>query len=370
MIDRPRRSSENNGPLDEYLRCLDALIDARVFRRSKNSQKILKFYRKKLKEKSYDYISEKIIAFEVFKKDLQYDPTVDSFIRVVFYRFRNNLTEYYLDQGVNDTIELYIPKGAYVPFFRRRNTGLLPVSGSPFGSKDSSLEDRVLHNLRTLFMLTLAESDLDLACEYYASLPEDRKTAYAIAVSYELRLYRRIIFMDDAGPTVDTLEREVQKLLADNTAEEHSYVPAILLCILKGNYEGLKDYSETLYQITDMPFYKSIACMSNCLVDPEPGMMKELEAMLHSHSNLSFFWHMPKLLMYLRKGSMYEAISEAYEISRVKSLISDVLLVVIKNRLEKLSAEDRAFIADNRRYFSAEYLRCFLFEMASTYAIE
>ena len=356
--------------VDEFIRYLDKLINSGVFRKSKNSQKILRFYKKSFLENNYEFISEKIIAFEVFKKDLQYDPTVDSFIRVVFYRFRNNLSEYYLDEGMDDEIELYIPKGAYVPYFRKRMMGAGITTELPFMLSKTELHERVIFSLRTLFMTTLNRNDLKLILEYHQSLDGKRRTPFIEAIGYEMKLFRMVMFLEDIGESIEDLDRDTTRLLDENPHEDHAYVACIMVSIKMGDVRRMKELAETLYRNTTQNLYKGIACMSHSLIDPDSTKMEELEKVLQLHENLSFFWHLPKLITYLRKNEMYKAITEAFEINRFKSLFSEILFVVIKNKLKKLSVEDEQFVSQNKQYFTESYLKNFIFELAADFAIE
>ena len=73
-------------------------------------------------------VKEAIIAIEVFGRK-SYDPKIDATVRVEIARLRSALAKYYATDGVDDPIEIAIPKGSYAPLFRsRERTAVIPVA--------------------------------------------------------------------------------------------------------------------------------------------------------------------------------------------------------------------------------------------------
>lgn len=62
-------------------------------------------------------IKEYTIATEVFGRDGNYDPRIDSTVRVQAGRLRSKVQEYYNGEGKNDPILIDLPKGHYTPVF-------------------------------------------------------------------------------------------------------------------------------------------------------------------------------------------------------------------------------------------------------------
>ncbi|NOZ61061.1 MAG: hypothetical protein GXO74_05225 [Calditrichaeota bacterium] len=63
------------------------------------------------------------IAVDVFDKDKDFDPSLDTIVRYYMHRLRKKLNEYYSDEGRSDKIKLVIPKGHYeVKFLRNSKT--------------------------------------------------------------------------------------------------------------------------------------------------------------------------------------------------------------------------------------------------------
>jgi TolB-like protein/Tfp pilus assembly protein PilF len=63
-------------------------------------------------------LKESVIALEVFG-NRDYDPKRDSIVRTEAGRVRARLAEYYLGEGSGDPVIIELPKGGYIPVFRR-----------------------------------------------------------------------------------------------------------------------------------------------------------------------------------------------------------------------------------------------------------
>src|SRR5262245_5258875 len=75
-------------------------------------------------------LKEYVIGVEVFDRDAQYDPRIDSIVRVEAARLRAKLTEYYAGEGRGDAVVLSLPKGGYsgIVTLEDRTAG---VNGAP-----------------------------------------------------------------------------------------------------------------------------------------------------------------------------------------------------------------------------------------------
>lgn len=65
-------------------------------------------------------VKESLIAVEVYGRPTNYDPQIDSTVRVEAWRLRAKLREYYESMGKNSRVTIELPKGGYVPVFRER----------------------------------------------------------------------------------------------------------------------------------------------------------------------------------------------------------------------------------------------------------
>lgn len=90
-------------------------------------------------------IKEVVIATEIYGRSCDYDPKVDSIVRVEASRLRSKLRTYYEQDGAQDPIRITIPKGSYVPRFERFSLVPEPVGADapqppvPSGSWRSAL---------------------------------------------------------------------------------------------------------------------------------------------------------------------------------------------------------------------------------------
>jgi TolB-like protein len=65
-------------------------------------------------------VKEYVIGVEVFQRDAEYDPRLDSIVRVEARRLRTKIDEYYAGPGREDAVIIRIPRGSYVPVFESR----------------------------------------------------------------------------------------------------------------------------------------------------------------------------------------------------------------------------------------------------------
>ena len=68
-----------------------------------------------------DQLKEYVLGTEVFDRSGEYDPRIDSIVRVEARRLRSKLDEYYMGPGAGDPIAIEIPRGSYVPVFSWRS---------------------------------------------------------------------------------------------------------------------------------------------------------------------------------------------------------------------------------------------------------
>jgi TolB-like protein len=64
-----------------------------------------------------DSLKEYTIGVQALKKDADFNPQIDSIVRIHAGRLRRALKEYYYELGQNDPIIIDIPKGSYTPLF-------------------------------------------------------------------------------------------------------------------------------------------------------------------------------------------------------------------------------------------------------------
>jgi serine/threonine-protein kinase len=110
---------------------LDRVLASQTFAAAIRRTRLLRFLVEEALLDRGDSLKESVIATEVFDRPPDYDPKLDSIVRVEMGRLRSRLTQYYSNEGVNDPVRIEIPKGSYQPAFVFAETtpsGLAPPS--------------------------------------------------------------------------------------------------------------------------------------------------------------------------------------------------------------------------------------------------
>lgn len=104
----------------QYLSQVEHLCGSEVLHGSESLCRLLRYLAQKEIEHPGAHVKEYQIATEVYGRPADFDPQVDSTIRVQAARLRGKLGEYYSSAGANDPIVVDLPRGAYSLQFRRR----------------------------------------------------------------------------------------------------------------------------------------------------------------------------------------------------------------------------------------------------------
>ena len=112
---------------DQYLGQVERLCGSDVLHGSESLCRLLRYLAQKELENPGIHVKEYQIATEVFGRHSDFDPQVDSTIRVQAARLRAKLGDYYSSTGVTDSIVVDLPRGSYSLQFHRRT----PENGKP-----------------------------------------------------------------------------------------------------------------------------------------------------------------------------------------------------------------------------------------------
>lgn len=134
---------------DQCLGEIEKLVVSHVLHGSESLCKLLRY----LAENALDHpglpVKEYQIATELFGRSRDFDPQLDSTIRVQAGRLRMKLAEYYAAEGAEDPIVVEVPKGAYVLFFHHRPIEaaepLAFVAGHGAGAEDAAGRRKLRH---------------------------------------------------------------------------------------------------------------------------------------------------------------------------------------------------------------------------------
>ncbi len=102
---------------EQKIEQLERVLQSRTLQNSENLKAFLRFVVEKTLANEDVQLKEYTIATEVFGRKSDYDPRIDSVVRVQAGRLRTKLQEYYTVEGKNDQIVIDLPKGHYHPVF-------------------------------------------------------------------------------------------------------------------------------------------------------------------------------------------------------------------------------------------------------------
>jgi hypothetical protein len=105
---------------EQYLAQVEKLVNSHVLHGSESLCKLLRYLAKHVLDHPGTPIKEYQIATEVFGRSPDFDPQVDSMVRVQAGRLRGKLAEYYAANGTDDAVTVDLPKGTYVLAFHHR----------------------------------------------------------------------------------------------------------------------------------------------------------------------------------------------------------------------------------------------------------
>jgi Tol biopolymer transport system component len=95
------------------------ILASGVFKRSGRLSRFLQFVVDSALEGKHEQLKEYVLGVEVYQKGADFDPRIDSTVRVEAARLRGKLREYYETEGRDDSVRIELPKGGYAPLFRR-----------------------------------------------------------------------------------------------------------------------------------------------------------------------------------------------------------------------------------------------------------
>ena len=99
---------------------LDALLNSETFGRVNNLAKILSFVCEKYFQGTTDELKEYDIAVHALGRPKDFDPQIDTIVRVTAYALRKRLEQYYRTEGEDHSVRICLPPGRYVPKFVRK----------------------------------------------------------------------------------------------------------------------------------------------------------------------------------------------------------------------------------------------------------
>lgn len=105
---------------NQYLAAIERLVTSHVLHGSESLCKLLRYLAEQSLQNPGVPVKEYQIATEVFGRPADFDPHLDSAIRVQAGRLRVKLGEYYATEGEQDPVLVELPKGSYTLSFHTR----------------------------------------------------------------------------------------------------------------------------------------------------------------------------------------------------------------------------------------------------------
>jgi len=106
----------------QFLAEIERLVNSHTLHGSESLCKLLRYLAKQAVEHPGVPVKEYQIATEVFGRQADFDPQLDSMVRVQAGRLRSKLAEYYSSEGTNDATIVEVPKGSYAVVIHDRAT--------------------------------------------------------------------------------------------------------------------------------------------------------------------------------------------------------------------------------------------------------
>lgn len=133
---------------------LDRILASEAFANAGRLSRFLRFIVEGTLDGHGDRLKEYAVGLEVFDRADDYDPRIDSIVRVEARRLRSKLTEYYTTAGEADDLVIGLRKGSYVPYFEPRAAVSVPLtSGEALTPSTSQRRRRVTPAMASAIVL-------------------------------------------------------------------------------------------------------------------------------------------------------------------------------------------------------------------------
>ena len=101
----------------EVRAALERVLSASLFANGGRASSLLRYLVEQTLAGGGARLKEYVVGVELFGRGDQFDPRVDTIVRVEARRLRARLDEYYSGPGAADPVRIEIPRGSYVPTF-------------------------------------------------------------------------------------------------------------------------------------------------------------------------------------------------------------------------------------------------------------
>jgi adenylate cyclase len=120
-------------PVESIRAELRSILGSSAFDASARNRSFLEYVVEETLAGRAERIKAYTIATSVFGRDANFDPQLDSIVRIEAGRLRRSLERHYLTEGRSSRVRIEIPRGGYVPVFRDARPAAQPAppSGTP-----------------------------------------------------------------------------------------------------------------------------------------------------------------------------------------------------------------------------------------------
>lgn len=203
---------------ERKLEQLERVLQSRTLQNSESLKAFLRFVVEKTVDDNDAQLKEYTIATEVFGRNSDYDPRIDSVVRVQAGRLRTKLHEYYATEGKADQVVIDLPKGHYHPVFNYAHSDIhetsppsLPASedstnGHAAGSRvhpaaEAAPVGRAGNTLQLVLVGVIVVLSVALAALYLRGREPQRQTA-ADASPFNAEEFKAVwgVFVNDPEP--------------------------------------------------------------------------------------------------------------------------------------------------------------------------
>jgi hypothetical protein len=119
-----------------------------------------------------DRIKGYTIAVEALGRGDDFDPQDDPIVRVEAMRLRRALQRYYASGGRNDTVQIVLPLGSYVPVFRYAAYPIASMRPESMGNEGACFGRAAWHDFLA-FLTAYLDDDYLAAAHHSALIPPD-----------------------------------------------------------------------------------------------------------------------------------------------------------------------------------------------------
>jgi TolB-like protein len=140
---------------------LERVLSSETFASAGRLSRLLRFVVERTLDGRGDEIKEYVLGVEVFDRGTEYDPRLDSIVRVEARRLRTKLDEYYASTQDRPAVFIRLKRGSYVPFFEAPSpaaaaTGLPTVEAGPAPGRGPAARPAIGSGRRSEVWLALA----------------------------------------------------------------------------------------------------------------------------------------------------------------------------------------------------------------------